>query len=561
MDIQPIFELAHLCHLKGITNAIISPGSRNAALTFAFTRHPDINCYSVPDERSAAFMALGMSLKTNMPTALICTSGSAVLNYSPAVAEAFFNQVPLLLLSADRPPEWIDQKDGQTIYQENVFGKHVKRSFNFPVIENKEAFQQANRMANEAINTTISGTPGPVHINIPFREPFYPEDNRTYTYPASTKIIALNASQFGLTEQAINQNAFKNKKILIVTGQNKFDHPLTQSLSVLSQKHKIPIVGDIISNSHDIYTVIKHQDVFLKNNDDQKLRPDLLITTGQSVISKSLKEFLRNNPPEEHWHIGTDQIVADTFQCLTQSIQSSPVSFFDHMESQLKSSSLQTAFYNHWIYKNHLVRKLLRVSDNSVFTELDCYKKILSELPDHIDLHLANSMAVRYANVIGLHEKKSVEVFCNRGTSGIDGSNSTAVGAALMTDRQTVLLTGDVAFLYDRNAFWHHHLPDNLHIIVFNNKGGGIFRMIDGPSAQPELETYFETKHDRNAALVAKEFDFKYLPCHNEAMLETNLADFTDFGNKRKILEIFTNQGDNKTAYKELFKKVMAKMK
>lgn len=555
MDLQPIFDLAQICHLKGIEQAVISPGSRNAALTIAFARHPEIKCYSVPDERSAAFIALGMSLKTDKPTVLICTSGSAALNYAPAIAEAYFNQVPLLILSADRPPEWIGQRDGQTIYQENLFGRHVKKSFAFPSLEeNRQSGQSGQEMASEAINISLSEGKGPVHMNIPFREPFYPERNSCYEYNDVAEVKHETPISEDLEQHLAGVSNYK--RILIVAGQSQRSHKASELLTQLSSSYNITVVADIISNVNDVAGAITNQDVFLKGIEDVSLKPDLLITIGLSVISKNLKLFLRGHRPEAHWHIRREEKAPDTYLALTKHISADTIEALQSLLSKLIKSDSQSGFQRSWQELNDQTENHIQQYASKSFSEFNCYKNILNALPSGCDLHLANSMAVRYANVIGIKPNKDIEVYCNRGTSGIDGSNSTAVGTALMTDGPTFLLTGDMAFLYDKNAFWHNHLPDHLHIVIFNNHGGGIFRMIDGPSRQPELKQFFETRQQKDAKLLAATYDFEYYACRNKNDLDLALPEFMQTG-KRKILEIFTDSEENKQAYRELFETLL----
>lgn len=548
MNLQPIFDLAEICHRKGIKHAVISPGSRNAALTIAFARHPDIQCFSVPDERSAAFIALGMSLKTKVPTVLICTSGSAALNYAPAVSESFFNQVPLLILSADRPPEWIGQRDGQTIYQEGLFGKHVKQSLVFPSLDESS---DGHTMISGAIDQCLSENKGPVHINIPFREPFYPKADTKYNYNVSWQKKTSSAVRQDI-DTKFAEELDQYSRILIVAGQDHRNELTLKLLSKLSEEHKLPVVADIISNAHEVKNGITGQDLFLKNYHDSNLNPDLLITVGMSVISKNLKLYLRDHKPTAHWHVRNEPESPDTYLALTDHIKAESSDFLEFMAGHLKPNSTQSAYYDQWQAINQASKEQVEKHSSSSFTDFAAYRAVIRCLPNDCDLHLANSMAVRYANVIGLSADRSIEVYCNRGTSGIDGSNSTAVGSALMTARPTFLLTGDMAFLYDKNAFWHNHLPDNLTIVIFNNHGGGIFRMIDGPSSQPELEEYFETRQNHDAKSLADEYGFPYHPCRDMDELQNSLPDLMRTSGK-KILEIFTDAEESKKDYKELF--------
>ncbi|MEP2025346.1 MAG: 2-succinyl-5-enolpyruvyl-6-hydroxy-3-cyclohexene-1-carboxylic-acid synthase [Reichenbachiella sp.] len=553
MNLQSVFDLTQICHLKGIKHAVISPGSRNAALTIAFARHPEIKCFSVPDERSAAFIALGMSLKTQIPTVLICTSGSAALNYAPAVAEAYFNQIPLLILSADRPPEWIGQRDGQTIFQENLFGKHVKQAFVFPsLLDDKNSVKLGHQSISSAIDISLTDEPGPVHINVPFREPFYPTTADEYKFDTSLSTTERKPESLIDWKQELDVlNQYK--KVLIVAGQERKDVEINQLLSQTSAEYQIPIVADIISNAHEVDRVITSQDVFLKNLENTDLQPDLLITLGMSVISKNLKLYLRQQKPKAHWHIRNETYAPNTYLSLTKHFKINSRHFLTEIKNRCSVSNDQKNYYQAWQHIDTTTKSHIQQFNNSTFSDLIAYKKVLNSLPSGSDLHLANSMAVRYANVIGLNHNQDIEVYCNRGTSGIDGSNSTAIGTALMTDKTTFLLTGDMAFLYDRNAFWHNHLPENLSIVVFNNHGGGIFRMIEGPSQQPELEEFFETRQQKDAKFLAKEFGYEYLPCHSIQDLEHHLMVFVK-GEKRRILEIFTDAEESKQTFKELFR-------
>ncbi|MDW3210767.1 MAG: 2-succinyl-5-enolpyruvyl-6-hydroxy-3-cyclohexene-1-carboxylic-acid synthase [Reichenbachiella sp.] len=553
MNLQSVFDLVQICHLKGVKHAVISPGSRNAALTIAFSRHPEIECYSVPDERSAAFIALGISLKTKLPTVLICTSGSAALNYAPAVAEAYFNQVPLLILSADRPPEWIGQRDGQTIYQEQLFGNHVKKSLVFPSLEEtEEGTALGHETINQAINCCLEAEMGPVHINIPFREPFYPTTEQGHNFSKSLPVfISDNAPLNNWKSELKDLSNFS--RVLIIVGQSTKDPSTIKLLTSLSIESKIPIVADVISNAHQVEDVISSQDVFLKGSKDTNLQPDLLITIGMSVISKNLKLFLRDLRPKAHWHVRQETKAPDTYLSLAKHFAVSEIDFLKELEQIFVASDSQRTFQGEWSNIDSKTKKHIEHFGSDDISDFDCYKKVLHALPSGSDLHLANSMAVRYANVIGLSNDKDIEVYCNRGTSGIDGSNSTAVGTAIVSQRPTFLLTGDMAFLYDRNGFWHNHVPENLSIVVFNNHGGGIFRMIEGPSGQPELEEFFETHQQKDASHVAKEFGFEYYPCTSLKELEQNLIPFVKTG-KRKILEVFTDAEVSKNVYKELFR-------
>ena len=563
MLLQPIINLVNILAKKGVNNAIISPGSRNAPLTIALVRHPEISTKSVSDERSAAFIALGMAQNLKAPVAICCTSGSAAYNYAPAVSEAFFQEIPLIILTADRPKEWIHQHDGQTIYQDNIFGKHVKQSFEIGAsYEHPDALWHIERTINEAVNLANSNPPGPVHINIPLREPFYPSENEEITFTQNPRLIEVEDFERTLNKTSWHNilNRFQEyNRILIAGGQSERNYELSEILQKLQDEFHVVCIGDTISNLG--FEAISKHDIFLKGT-DQTLCPELLITFGKSFISKGLKTYLRNNKGVEHWHLQLGEHLIDTFQSLTKIIPMKPINFFLKIYEDLDFEKFRTGeeerdedFKNEWISKErnatiYLERFFEKVTHTENFNEFFVIKNLMDSLPENSQLDLANSMSVRYANYIGLDFKKNIEVFANRGTSGIDGCVSTAVGQALTTDKLVFLLVGDVAFFYDRNGLWNRYIPDNLRIIVLNNHGGGIFRIIDGPNRQSELEDYFETVQTMNAKNTAQDADLEYYFVNAIADFDRNLSYFLLDEGKSKLLEVETDSITNANIFK-----------
>jgi 2-succinyl-5-enolpyruvyl-6-hydroxy-3-cyclohexene-1-carboxylate synthase len=548
-----------LCHKKGIEHVILSPGSRCAPLTIGFVRHPGIHARIISDERSAAFIALGMAQQLEKPVALVCTSGSAAMNYFPAVAEAYFQQIPLLILTADRPVEWIDQYDGQTVFQTGLYGNHVKKSFQFPdAFSSQDQVWYANRMVNEAINLAKQFPPGPVHINIPLREPFYPTENEEISFPDCPRIFNNSVGSAVLSEEYLKKLKSKIsvfKKILIVPGQQRPNPKIQTLLDDLAKNQNVVVVSDVISNLQTEYTINLH-DQFLSNQElAENLSPDLIITFGKSIISKSLKLFLRNSSAS-HWHINSAGIAKDTFQRLTRVLSTSPLLFLNWLKENLPVQ--QSDFSNNWKHLEEETRSFLpEVFESSEFGEYSALYFTLKKIPPFSKIHLANSMAVRYVNLLG---KRTQEICCNRGTSGIDGSNSTAVGCTFTTKEPVTLITGDMAFFYDRNAFWHNYSMPNLRIILLNNHSGGIFRLIDGPSRQPELEEFFETKQVLTASNLATEFGFFYIKVTSQVELEAALYDFYSQSTFPKLLEIESSSENNALILKAIKSKVQHKL-
>nr|WP_316928724.1 2-succinyl-5-enolpyruvyl-6-hydroxy-3-cyclohexene-1-carboxylic-acid synthase [Rhodonellum psychrophilum] len=533
-----------ICAKKGIRNVVLSPGSRCAPLTLAFVRHPDIQTKTITDERSAAFVAMGMAQQLEKPVVLVCTSGSAALNYFPAVAEAFFQQIPLVVITADRPPEWIDQWDGQTIRQNNVYGEHVKGSFQFPdEFGHPDKVWHAQRMVNEAINLSTSFPAGPVHINIPLREPFYPEKGEIFDFSSNINLIEAISVLPTLSEETqakLRSKLNKFSKILIVPGQQRPNVQIQKLLDELVESHKAIVVTDTLSNLQSEQTINCHDHFLGLDKWNEALDPDLIVSFGKSLISKNLKLFLRKSKAA-HWHIQPGGYVPDTYQSLSFHIPTTPCHFFEFLKENIPSGNPE--FRTAWQQMDQLVQNnLSKIIDEAPFGEYKAIQKCLQEIPDNTKIHVANSMAVRYVNLLGMREQ---EIICNRGTSGIDGTNSTAVGCTFTTKDQVTLITGDVAFFYDRNAFWHNYTMPNLRIILLNNHAGGIFRLIEGPANQPELEEYFETEQVLSANHLAAEYGFEYINCTNESQLEFALQSFHKKSIHPKILEIHSESVSN----------------
>ncbi len=574
--LQPIINLAELLYQKGIREVIISPGSRSAPLTLAVARHPHLTARVVADERSAGFIALGLAQQARAtgqarPVALICTSGSAVYNLSPAVAEAFFQEIPLVVLTADRPHEWLYQQDGQTIAQAGIFGPHVKRSYDLPAdYGHTDARWFIERSANEAINLAMTAPAGPVHINVPLREPFYPATDEVFTYESVRVIEPLTVIPQLPPEtwhQLLNEWDETERK-LIAVGQLPNDPHLVDLLTKLSAESGVPIVGELISNLHRNGQFITQTDTFLAGTDKRQLealRPDLLITCGGSFLTRNLKTFFRQFPARRHWHLqATPDRISDPFRSLTTLIPMEAGTFFEKLFADVDYRKFlqgdeedEFDFLHRWQTADQQALRLVNRSlgqeskqPDGQFSELAAVQLVLEALPTDSVLQLANSMPVRYANMVGLEATQRVSVSANRGTSGIDGCVSTAVGAALATDKTVTLLVGDVAFFYDRNALWNTFVPANLRIVLLNNHGGHIFRMIDGPSQQPELETYFETTQPLTARLTAEEFGLDYTVCASLSDVQSALPAFFELSSRPKILEVSTDKYVNKALFR-----------
>jgi 2-succinyl-5-enolpyruvyl-6-hydroxy-3-cyclohexene-1-carboxylate synthase len=525
-------SIIEICRLKGITNIIISPGSRNAPLTLGFVANAAFQCFSIADERCAAFFALGIAQQTQTPTAIVCTSGSALLNYYPAVAEAFYSQIPLIVLSADRPTNKIDIGDGQTIRQENVFANHTV--FNANLDEN--ASQQNDELINSAINFAIEKK-GPVHINIPFEEPLYEMTEDLVVHPKVSEPNLIEIENFiDYDFYAKKWNTAKKK--LIVVGVDNPNTITDEISSFLAEDDAIVVLIETTSNLHHpkfintIDTIITP----FSEEDFKNWQPDILITFGGMIVSKRVKAFLRKYQAAAHWHIDELRFY-DTFGSLTDSIVAKPVDFFQNLMLLAKpiESDYNAIAQELKIYRIQKAKKYL---DTIPFSDFKAFQTILQSLPKNIQLQISNSSAIRYAQLFDI--EKSIEVFCNRGTSGIDGSTSTAIGAAFVSQKPTVFITGDISFFYDSNALWNSYIPKNFKIILINNGGGGIFRILPGHKETPVFNQFFETSHCLTAEHLAKMFGFTYRIASDVLSLELSLQDFYANNEQPAILEVFT---------------------
>jgi 2-succinyl-5-enolpyruvyl-6-hydroxy-3-cyclohexene-1-carboxylate synthase len=550
---QGVSEIPYICEAHGISHAVISPGSRNAPLILSFTSHPRIKCISITDERSAGYYAMGMAQQLKKPVVLICTSGTALANYTPALTEAFYLKIPLLVISADRPPEWIDQNDGQTIRQNNFSPNVVKKSFITPVeTEKKEDLWYFRRIFNEAIGISMTGSRGPVHINVPLREPLYEP------LPEVTQVQAVISVQTGFSHltndqrRDIKQSWKSHSKRLIICGFSSKTNPdLQNSLAKIAENNEAVVVAENLTNiSSQSFIYSPERFIAALDNEMQvNIQPDLLVTTGGAVLSKRLKKYLREFSPKEHWHVDENEMFVDTYQSLNQNIRVKPEYFFKIIEGSgpvNKEYSRYAKQISEQTVKNHN-----NFLSQAVFSDLVAYELIFSQLPPESNLHLANSTPVRYSQLFPV--RPDINYFSNRGTSGIDGSVSTAAGAAMISEKLNILLLGDLAFIYDSNGLWNNNLPANLRIIIIDNGGGNIFKLIEtGPEVE-KIRPFIETPYKVNIKELCRAFDVGYMLAKNSEELENFLPDIFKPNRRSVVLHIQTSGDISAKTFKQYF--------
>lgn len=550
--------LATVCKIMGIKHIMLSPGSRSAPLVYAFARQASFKIHTAVDERSAAYQAMGIAYATQQPVVLICTSGTAAVNYYPAIAEAHFRKIPLLVLTADRPAHLLNQQDGQMINQQHLYGTHARVFASLKTSYKEIEYKGLAVQIAAAVQSITEQTKGVAHINIPLNEPLYANSQNKDVDEALEQKIASWINQLkkpkkqaNSQQQRLNSAWVKAKRKLLIIGEGPINIDLITPLLKLREQPDVVILADVVSNQHTYNTTPYFDQLISSLNpvDLNNLKPDLILSMGGSMLSKSLKNWLKTQQPTWHIRIKSEPEHIDTYGNLTGVVEA-PAGQVLKALAHLTPHS-QSNYRAEWVqYANQLSTKIGSFIHQSGWNELQATAKILEQLPDASQLHLANSSVVRYASLSG-QLPASVLVNANRGASGIDGCTSTAVGAALVNQRPTILLTGDLAFLYDKNALWQQTLPDNLRIIVFNNNGGGIFTLIDGPTSVQEYEQYFTTPHQQNIKGIAQVSGLEYYFCDHKDTLDTLLVDFFNPLGKAALLELKFDMAKNAQLFKQ----------
>lgn len=550
-DKKNIRELVTLLLEHGMDHIVLSPGSRNAPLLHTFSQHPAFTCFTVVDERSAAFFALGMAQNLQRPVALCCTSGSALLNYAPAISEAYYQKIPLLVISADRPVQWLGQHDGQMIPQQTALSGITNGSVQLPEIRTPEDAWYCNRLINEAILALDKNGKGPSHINIPISEPLYKFTDEPLPVPRviqrhRPKVIAEVKAEAELLNSAA--------KCWILVGQMPPENHLSDLLAEVALKYDVLIVCEHTANIQCEKAILNMDALLytLTEEEQKALAPDLLISFGGHLVSKRIKQYLRNQTIKKHWRIDQSDDVIDPFECLTDIISMDPQLFFEALLAE-NINPEQSAYSEYWISRAKSVagkgESWARKAD---YADLTVVGEFLDRLPVNVALHLGNSSSIRNAQLFSL--PPDTKVYSNRGVSGIDGVISTAVGFAAANDCETYLIAGDLSFFYDMNALWNRHISPHLHIMMMNNGSGGIFHLLPGADQSAALNDYIACHHQTEAKAWAESRGFYYLSARNKSELSEALDVFTQSGSEKPLfLEVFTSHEVNPIVFKAYY--------
>lgn len=537
-DKEPCAIITSVMAAHGVREAVVSPGSRNAPMIVAIDRCPQISATVIIDERSAAFIALGKALVSRRPVAIVCTSGTALLNYAPAVAEAYYRGVPLVVISADRPAEWIDQDDSQTIRQPEALSHYVKRSYDIPSrCSDDTARWYVNRLANDAMLACSSARPAPVHINVQLEAPL---NGLADTLPTrwASRTISICRPEASLSEAQAMELARRiasPAKVLVVAGFHSPDHKLEQAIDRLSHHPGVTVMAETLANLHsprfihDIDATISA----MTEEMTEEMQPDIVITIGGAIVSRMIKQFLRSAPGCLHWQVGVTETTVDCFMHLDMRIDMPAPSCLDTLSLALDTIEPAESIAdggNSYSAKWHSIATRARdihrrFADGCAWTTLTAMRHIMANIPDGWALQLSNGTSVRYAQLFPALQTARAD--CNRGCSGIDGCTSTAVGASTAFEGTTLLVSGDMSALYDIGALQAIPcLSPRFKMIVMCNGGGEIFRFVGNTSTLPQRDEYFVAKRPAPFARLADAFGFAY---YEAGSAETLAEEFPRF--------------------------------
>ena len=548
--LQHISDLAEVLFAHGVNDVIISPGSRNAPLIRAFYNRFGERCKSLVDERSAAYFAVGESLITRKPTVLISTSGTAVLNYAPAIAEAYYQQVPILIITADRPAEWIGQQDNQAIQQHNIYKNYIKASYSLPLESaNPEDLWLAHRRINEAFHKTVSAHAGPVHLNVPLREPLY------VTLPKASENIRViqreEPENLLLQNSALLNDWQKAKSIMLVCGQLPPDKTMKLAIQKIATDTRVVVLAEPVSNVHELATISNPEVVFSsKIKYPEESIPELVIYLGGQVVSKKIKLFLRGLQHSKFWFISPEEQIIDTFRNINAIVHAEPISVLKELSP--KTAEAGNTFKKFWEKENAKAENHIeRYTGEIKYSDLQVFKNLSEMLPKDAIVFAGNSSVVRY---LLYFDQKQRKYYSNRGVSGIDGCLSSAAGLASKVKEPVYAIVGDLAFGYDSNALWNRNLPKNLKIILMNNKGGGIFHLLKGPSEHDAFMPLVNAHHAIDFKKLSEAFGVNYHLCETENELFNSVQNLIQNSDTTEILEIKTPNNGEPQITKDFFR-------
>lgn len=574
----------------GVSDAVVCPGSRNAPIVHNLSQCQQIRCHPVTDERSAGFYALGIAQATQRPTVVCVTSGTALLNLAPAVAEAYYQHVPLVVVSADRPVQWIDQLDGQTLPQPDALGRFVRKAVSLPEphvasVGSGDGLEAAGkgalsdgdkrldeerwmcrRLVNEALHAATCRQSAPVHINVPITEPLFAFD--VAELPVAKRFRQMEKVSFLNQQRQLFERFFSADRLMIVIGQMAYGIISPETIRSLSQHYVV--MAEPLSNLH--YQTIHFDEAVrvvesLDRNESLQYVPDYIIYIGDTLVSKPTRRWLRSTKATScvitpdaldiHDPITT---LEDIVECPLEDVDLLLSSFcdiydnpedFEDDEDVMAHEDSRHGFHACWQQLlDHCAERAEAYEPGfSQMATVKYFEEQLADLDTDICVHYANSSAVRLACIYAQHY-----VWCNRGVNGIEGSLSTAAGFSLATDALTVCVIGDLSFFYDQNALWNSNIGGNLRIVLLNNSGGGIFRQLKGLDKSPVATSFVAAQHETTAQGICTQNDIGYISAKDMGEMQIGIVTLlTRETNRPMLLEVFTDVDEDIKAMADYF--------
>ena len=541
--------LTSLLVQHGVRHAVVCPGSRNSPISHNLNECPEIECYPVTDERSAGFYALGMALTLCKPVAVCVTSGTALLNVAPAIAEAFYQHVPLVVISADRPEQWIDQLDGQTMPQPDALGRFVKKAVNLPEPKDDEQRWYCNRLVNEALNETNHHGYGPVHINVPISEPLF--EYNVAELPDERRIHLINSrcDRYKLSIACSDQFVAAKKPMLVI-GQMSMEQLLPAEISMISQ------CAVVINEALSLGNGGSHfNEVLYAVSEDPEFQPDFLLYVGDTLVSKRVKKWMRTLKDTKIWMVSENGNIhdttmnlygviegraADVIEDLCESVKTKHMSPTSKYKARWDMALRKTADMTMTFKPGYSHMAAVKLFEEKIGTAINCY------------VHYGNSSSVRLASFYARHF-----VYCNRGVNGIEGSLSTAAGGSVVTDSKVFCVLGDLSFFYDQNALWNQNLKGNLRILLLNNQGGTIFRMLKGLEQSEARDKFVSGSHHATAEGICMQNHVKYLKATDMEELAEGVNTLIHADSDHPILlEVLTDAKEDVRIVNEYYQKL-----
>lgn len=541
--------IANLLYKSGVRHVVVSSGSRSLRMVKAVVAHEGLTTRMVVDERVAAFSALGISDCEKQPVALICTSGSAMLNYTPALAEAYYRGIPIIAITADRPIDVLDINDGQTIHQFHAIDNIVKTSIDIDAT--KGCAEADFDKINVALSVALSPRKGPIHINLHLEEnSAILQEDVVY----DKELIAPQSLSKHFDDISVGDYA--DKKILIFVGQRVVDEDFNLSISRIASYSNIVVVADIVSNCivDNVITDVESIITEIKAN-PEIFNPDLLISMGKtSPLSRRFKEWLRSIDSYSHWRVNDKETPEDTYSHLSKTIVGDDTAFLNYLADNIPQlEDIPTSYSASWnrVY-NAAIEQKKALLTTTKWSDIRAINIILQSLPMDFVVQCSNGMTIRNVSLVGL---KGYDVYCNRGVNGIDGSTSTALGFSTVSEAPTLFISGDMSALYDVSAFFSGQLSPKFKMIIIANGGGEIFRMIKATRDYEYREDMLCHIPDIKWNEVAASVGMEYYEVENETQLMNAFSRFIQIGDKASLLVVKTPAGNSET-YNELINKI-----